>query len=152
MYISIQSHESIFHLDGTYKTNFNNFPLLSFGRSNINRKYYLIFLSLVSKEETEDYIRLFEAFKYLCTAFNINCIVKFIMQDACQSESAAASISYPSTIILMCYFHLKKNVRNRLKVIKRKEFLQRLSNSKIRFLVTLLNYNLVEINWNLSKD
>ena len=72
MYISIQSHESIFHLDGTYKTNFNNFPLVSFGRSNINRKYCLIFLSLVSKEETEDYIRLFEAFKYLCTAFNIN--------------------------------------------------------------------------------
>ena len=42
------------------------------------------------------------------------------MQDACQSESAAASISYPSTIILICYFHLKKNVRDRLKGNKKK--------------------------------
>ena len=63
----------------------------------MNRKYYLVFLSLVSKEETEDYVRLFDTF-----------------------ESAAAVISYQTSTILMCYFPLKKNVRDRLKGNKKK--------------------------------
>ena len=37
------------------------------------------------------------------------------MQEACQSESAATSISYPNITILMCYFHLKKIFRDRFK-------------------------------------
>ena len=37
------------------------------------------------------------------------------MQDACQSESSGAEIALPNTVILICYFHLKKNVKDRLK-------------------------------------
>ena len=69
----------------------------------------------MSKEETEDHVRLFEAFKFLCNAFGINCVITFLMQDACKSESAAAAITLPNTIILMCYFYVTKNVKERLK-------------------------------------
>ena len=37
------------------------------------------------------------------------------MQDTCQSESSAAEIKLPNTIILMCYFHLKNVWKDRLK-------------------------------------
>ena len=37
------------------------------------------------------------------------------MQDTCKSESVAAAISIPNTIVLMCYFHVSKNVKERLK-------------------------------------
>ena len=37
------------------------------------------------------------------------------MQDACQSEAAAVLIALPNNTILTCYFHLIKNIRDRLK-------------------------------------
>ena len=42
-------------------------------------------------------------------------MIKFLKQDRCQAEFSAAFIAYPNTIVPMCYFHLKKNVRGRLK-------------------------------------
>ena len=89
-----QSHQSLFHIDGTYKTNFNNFTMASLGRSNVNRKFYLIALCLLSKKEIE----FFEAFKLVSHTLNINCSIMFMMQDACQSETAALESSYPHTI------------------------------------------------------
>ena len=89
--------------------------MVSFGRSSINRKFYLVSLCLLSKEETDDYVRLFEAFKFLCKAFGVKCVINFLMQDVCKSESAAAAISLHKAIVLMCYFHVTKNVKERLK-------------------------------------
>ena len=74
----------------------------------------------MSKEEVEYYIRFFEAFKILCHTFNINCSAMFMMQDACQSEAAAIEYSYPNTTTLMCYFHVTKNVKERLRGNKKK--------------------------------
>ena len=78
------TNEALFHIDGTYKTNFNNFTMAALGRSNVKRKFYLIALCLLSKEEIKDYIRSFEALKLVCHTFN--CSIMFKMQDACQSE------------------------------------------------------------------
>ena len=39
-----QSHQSIFHIDGTYRTNLNKFTMGSLCRSNSDRKFYLIAL------------------------------------------------------------------------------------------------------------
>ena len=100
--------------------NLNNFTMTSLGRSNINRKFYLIALCLLSKEEIEDYVRFLEAFKLLCNTFNINCCIMFMMQDACQSEAPALEVAYPNTITLMYNFHVIKNVKERLRGNKRK--------------------------------
>ena len=47
-------------------------------------------------------------------------MIKFLMQDACQAESSAACIAHPNTLVFLCYFHLKTNVRDRLKGNKKK--------------------------------
>ena len=64
-----QGHIAIFHIDGTCKTNTSNFPLISLVRSDINRLYYLICLGLLSKEETIDYVKFFEAFNLFAQIF-----------------------------------------------------------------------------------
>ena len=84
--------------------------MISFGRIDINRLYYLICLNLVSKEETIYYYTFYEAFKSLCVQFNMNCSMTYLNQDACQAEAAGA---FPNTIIFTCYFHVMKNVRKR---------------------------------------
>ena len=79
-------------VDGTYKTNFNNFSLVSFGRGKINPKYYFVFLSFFNKEENEDCVRLFKAFT-IYAMFSILILCKFLMQDACRVKSFIGSIA-----------------------------------------------------------
>ncbi|RNA06618.1 hypothetical protein BpHYR1_045741 [Brachionus plicatilis] len=68
-----QDH-SLFHIDGTYKITFENYPLLVFGRSNPNRILYPIFV---------------------CRLFNINFNLKFMMQDAQIACASAVNACFP---------------------------------------------------------
>ena len=38
---------------------------------------------------------------------------KYIMQDALPASYAAAMTIFPNTTILMCYFHVKKNIKDK---------------------------------------
>lgn len=69
---SNQNHVSLFHIDGTYKLTRSKPPLLVFGRSNSNKKVYLIVLGIVSREEAIIFNVFFSAILWLCQTFNIN--------------------------------------------------------------------------------
>ena len=48
----------------------------------------------------------------VCHDFRINFVVQFIMMDAANEEAKAARNSFLNCIIIMCWFHLVKNVRD----------------------------------------
>ena len=78
---------------------------------------YLISLALISAEETQDYTYLFQAFKFLCHSFSIQCRVHFLMMDASAAEAAAARV-FDDVSITMCYFHVTQNVHLRMVELK----------------------------------
>ena len=82
-----------------------------FGRSDINRKFFPIALALISNEEAITYMAFFNALIQVCRDFRINFVVQYIMMDAANEEANAASACFPNVIILMCWFHLVKNIR-----------------------------------------
>ena len=109
---SNQNFMGMFHVDGTYRIVQNRFPMAVFGRSDINRKFFLIALALLSTEEAINYSDFFMAIIQVCHDFRINFVVQFIMMDAANEEAKAARNSFLNCIIIMCWFHLVKNVRD----------------------------------------
>lgn len=109
-----QSNIALFHIDGTYKITREGFPMLVFGRSNLNRKIYPIAFGIVSNEEAYDFLHFFQSIKSLCRFFNINFELNFLMQDAQSACSSAAKQVFPNVNILMCWFHLKQAVKKNL--------------------------------------
>ncbi|CAF0999539.1 unnamed protein product [Brachionus calyciflorus] len=61
-----QSNIALFHIDGTYKITREGFPMLVFGRSNLNRKIYPFAFGIVSNEEAYDFLHFFQSIKSLC--------------------------------------------------------------------------------------
>ncbi len=53
---SNQNNVAIYHIDGTYKLTTNNFVLVVFGRTDIQRQFHPIAFWWTSHEETGDYI------------------------------------------------------------------------------------------------
>jgi hypothetical protein len=126
----------IFHIDSTYKLINNRFNLIVFGRSDVNGQFHLIACSIISSETTESYKKFYRLiFIILLINFFIGCLIyfylflsdlielcnnlhiqftppEFIVQDASLSEAAAAQSIFGSNIkILMCWFHLIKNIK-----------------------------------------
>ena len=47
------------------------------------------------------------------------------MQDACPASRNAILDSFPNVKFLMCYFHVKKNVRDHKNLLKDKEVIKK---------------------------
>ncbi|CAF1118919.1 unnamed protein product, partial [Brachionus calyciflorus] len=91
---NISDFESIFHIDSTFKIVKNRFPIVIFGRSDINRNLHPIAYIVTSHEQT---------FK-----------PDLIVQDASDAMASAAETVFPSSKILMCKnkYNLSKNQKN----------------------------------------
>ena len=48
-------HHSVFHIDGTYKNIKNRFPVIAYGRSDLNGQLHLISVAIVSDETSSTY-------------------------------------------------------------------------------------------------
>ena len=112
---SNQHNLGIFHSDTTYKITKNEFNLFVFGRSNLKHSFYPICLGLISHEQQVDFSSFYKAYDTLCKQFGIQAPPAFLMQDACKAQLNAAREVWPTAVILMCYFHVMKNVKDHLR-------------------------------------
>lgn len=64
-----------------------------------------------SHEEEVDFYHFFESFVDLIDRFNLPFDPQFIVTDACHAMANAIKSHFPLCTILMCYFHVKYNVR-----------------------------------------
>ena len=103
-----QSNMALYHLDGTYRITINNFPLSIYGRSDMNRKFFPIAIAMISSEKNEMLVNFFIALQTCARFFGINFHCQYIMIDAAPEEALAIRKAWPSAIVLMCWFHVKK--------------------------------------------
>ena len=106
----------VFHCDGTYKVVKLGFPLIVFGVSDINRKFYPIAFMFSSHEQKADYLRFFKCLNMQTDMLNIKFDPKHMCIDASKAMSYAISKVFPSCSIIMCWFHLKYNVSHQIKL------------------------------------
>ena len=103
--------QGVFHIDATYKIVKNCFPLIVLGFTDLSRKFFPVAFMFTSHEETRDYDYFFHEFKSLCRRLGIDFDPSHMVSDACHASFNAISRHFPSCCILMCWFHLKQNIR-----------------------------------------
>ncbi|CAF0921295.1 unnamed protein product [Brachionus calyciflorus] len=105
----------IFHIDCTYKINTNRFPVIAFGQSDLEGHFHLICLAITSHEKEIDFKKFYQTLIDLCLMVNIQFSPKFVVQDGCDASKNATSIFVDQPNIIMCYFHVIKNVKEKTK-------------------------------------
>ena len=113
----------MFHLDSTYKITKNSYPLLIFGVSDVNRKCFLLAAFIVSQTTAEMVKHCISPLQ--STAANlvpdlIRWTPDYVMSDADPAHLNAVTACFGINVrFLFCFFHLKKNVRDRTKSLSK---------------------------------
>jgi hypothetical protein len=97
----------MYHIDATYKIVKYNYPLIVFGFTDIERKFFPLCFMYSSHETELDYDHFFLSFAELCDMLEINFQPKFIVTDAWQATANSITKLFPECQIIMCYFHIK---------------------------------------------
>jgi hypothetical protein len=100
-------------VDNTYQTNVEDTPLMFFGSSTKEGKFNGIGAVLSNREDTTAFKFLFETVKEIAEPAPVA-----IMADADKAISRAIRETFPATVRLTCFFHLMKNVKQRLGSVK----------------------------------
>jgi len=103
----------LFHFDATYRILKLCYPVLVFGVSDINRKFFPIAFMITSHETDADYVNFFESLKDMTKTLNFEFNPRWILIDASKAGAKAIKSCFPNCVICMCYFHLKYNIRKR---------------------------------------
>lgn len=111
MYEHNAQENGVFHLDSTYKIVKYNYPLFVLGYTDLNRHFHSVAFMYSSHEQIGDFEHFFRSFKNLCLDFDLEFSPKYIVTDAWKASAAAIASELPNTLHLMCYFHVKYNIR-----------------------------------------
>lgn len=111
------NHNCIFHLDTTYKITKTNMPLTVFGMTDMQHRFWPISFMLSSHETTEDYVYFFENLNNMCRRLDIEFNPAYIVTDACKAMKKALELVYPNCQTLMCWFHVKFNLKKKKNLI-----------------------------------
>ena len=99
-----------------YSIDFNYIIIIS-----TTSHFFPIAFGIISHEQEIDFTTFFQTLLALCKDLHIQPVIKYIMQDACGSSANGAEATFgPNIVILMCYFHVIKNVKEYLKSIDEK--------------------------------
>ena len=77
----------------------------------MNRRFFPVAIAMLSSEKNEMIVAFFTALQNCARFFGINVSCHFIMIDAAPEEALAIRKAWPLAIILMCWFHVKKNIK-----------------------------------------
>lgn len=113
----------VLHVDSTYKLNVNEFPVFVIGMTDMQKQFHLLALAIISHKTVDSYVRVLSDFRdmthtilnHFAGPFNPD----YIMLDAETNERTACLqvFGIQSHQLIMCYFHVQKNVKEHLKHI-----------------------------------
>ncbi len=104
-------HSKLFHLDATYKVLKYFYPLIVFGYTDADHKFYPACYMITSHEETRDNTHFFKQLNNVIKGhFGVGFEPTFIMSDAGKSIGSAIRKTFPNCTKLMCFFHVMYNV------------------------------------------
>ena len=113
-----------FHIDCTYKIVKYCYPLIIFGFTDIQRKFFPIAYMFTSRERELDFNHFFSSLLSVFNMFSINIQPTYIVIDASYALANSIKTMFPKAIILMCWFHLKQNVRKHKSLIDSERYLE----------------------------
>ena len=111
------NNRGVYHLDATYKIIKHNFCLIGFGFTDLARHFYPVCYMFSSHETTVDYTRFFTEFLDIYNKASVSFKLAYMVIDASHSMANAIKKCFPDCVILMCWFHLKQNIRKHKKLI-----------------------------------
>ncbi|CAF0709717.1 unnamed protein product [Brachionus calyciflorus] len=120
----------IYHIDNTYKINTNRFPMVVFGQSDISGQFHLVCLAITSHESEQDFKRFYETLCSLCNMINTSFKPDYIAQVGCLASLNAINVFQNKPLIVMCYFHVLKNVKEFSRKLTKNNFDMVLSDIK----------------------
>ena len=108
------SNNGIHHIDGTYRITTHGFPLIVYGISDQVGRFHPVSFMITSHETKEDFDLFYAGLIELAEIFDIEYDPEYIMQDACDASLNSIKEFFPEVIPLMCFFHVKKNVKDNI--------------------------------------
>jgi hypothetical protein len=103
--------KGVHHIDGTYRITIYGFPLIVYGVSDQCGVFHPIAYMITSHEKEEDFEHFYKGLIECAESLDLEYDPEFIMQDAQAASRSAVLKLFPNVNILMCYFHVKKNVK-----------------------------------------
>ena len=105
----------VYHVDATYKLLKHFFPVIIFGATDRDNKFFPIAFMITSHETSEDYTHFFAEFKKVAKqVLNVDFDPQYIMADAGSSIHNGIKANFPNTTQLMCYFHVRFNLKKHI--------------------------------------
>ena len=105
----------ILHLDATFKLTSAGFPVVVGGVSDRSGLFHVSFMCVTSHRRVEDYTEVLRRFKVSYNnVFQEEFVPSFTMADGEKALREAISNLFPEANTLMCYFHVIKNVREKM--------------------------------------
>ena len=125
--------------DGTYKLNWNSYPLIVVGTADKERKNHPFGIGVSAKETMEDFAFMFQAIKMGAQEFHsIDFQPAYLMSDAAHAIGNGARATWPSIAIGMCWAHVATNLKKKLAIVGDKILAAKIK-SDIYFLQTAVN-------------
>ncbi|OWZ04475.1 hypothetical protein PHMEG_00023616 [Phytophthora megakarya] len=119
--LAVPPESFILHLDGTYKTNQSDYPVLVVGVSDCSRRFHLVALFVMSQETQPMFQAALLSLRRLYFWLTENhLIVQYAMADGDRAQCNALTAVFgdnPRFRFLMCFFHIMKHVQERLKLL-----------------------------------
>ena len=88
-----------------------------FGATDISRRFHPVAFMITSHEQEEDFVYFFKSLLEIAVKCNVDLLINYIVQDACRACYNAVEKVFPENKIIMCWFHLKYNVKKRKSLI-----------------------------------
>eukprot|EP00644_Phytophthora_capsici_P010919 jgi/Phyca11/104701/e_gw1.9.628.1 len=111
----------ILHLDGTYKTNQIDYPVLVIGVSDRSRRFHLVALFVMSQETQPIFqaalITLRRVYGWVTDKYLSVCYAMVDADRAQYNALAAVFGDSPKYQFLMCFFHVMKHIQERVKIL-----------------------------------
>ncbi len=100
-----------YHIDATYKIVKYCYPLIVFGFSDVGHQFYPIAFMFTSHEQATDFDYFFAKLDKVCNHLDVAFKPEFIVSDASPALYNSIHRNLPDAQHLMCWFHVKLNVR-----------------------------------------
>ncbi|KAG6577998.1 Intraflagellar Transport Protein 52 [Phytophthora cinnamomi] len=119
--LTVPPESFILHLDGTYKTNLCDYPVLVVGVSDRSRRFHLVDLFVMSKETQpmfQDALLSLRRVYFWVSGKHLT--VNYAMADGDRAQCnilAAVFGDNPQYRFLMCFFHVMKHIQERVKLL-----------------------------------
>lgn len=115
------------HADATYKIIWQGFPLLLVGTTDLHRSFHPFGVAICTSEQQKDFEFIFTSLKNgVEDIFDQMLAPKFLVADAAKSiHNAAKKVFGDDLIIIMCWFHMRKAVLDKLPTFVRDEAKQK---------------------------